>query len=368
MNIVQALIRLLRDAGFETRYGTAYQINDYLTDVDFSQSRGETVSYMHLITSLSSVNGRERGEFSVYFARLCDFDFNGEDLLDVQEELKGYGEELIRSATCGNEVKVLGNARWQFGYDDFAENVCWACLRLTVESTTEDCVPFGDGCQPKPEPPAILSIVTLPATNITRSGFTVNAEIKNEGSAVILSRCAIARLRGNYNTDNAEFNNQHYYECFESRNCSEQETEIYQVEDYFKFSGEQYDATPFVTAIVDGKENIIYGDAIIVDTLPTTPLSPLAIETIEPEVGDVTVLKAIGNIPFNYTNQTGFFLRKKTDDEIKVLTANAVGTIRLVIRLAIQLEKGTYVVQSWVIPGTTPYYIKRGNIVEFTIS
>lgn len=153
MNIIQNLLRLLRDAGFETRYGTAYQINEYLTDVDFSQSRGETVAYMHLITSLSSVNGRERGEFAVYLARLCDFDFNGEELLDVQQELKGYGEELIRSATCGNEVRVIGNARWQFGYDDFAENVCWACLRLTVESTTEECVPFGEGCQPKPDPP-----------------------------------------------------------------------------------------------------------------------------------------------------------------------------------------------------------------------
>lgn len=364
MNIVQTLIRLLRDAGFETRYGTAYQINDYLTDVDFSQSRGGTVAYIHLITSLSSVNGRERGEFAVYFARLCDFDFNGEELLDVQQELKGYGEELIRAATCGNEVRVLGNARWQFGYDDFAENVCWVCMRVTLESTTEECVPFGDGCQPRPEPPAILSIVTLPATNIKSSGFTVNAELKNEGGSVILSRCAIARLRGNYNTDNAEFNNPYYYECFESRNCSEQETEIYQVEDYLKFSGEQYDATPFVTAIVDGKENIVYGDAIIVETLPTTPFSSLSIETIEPEVGDVTVLKAFRTIPFNYTMQNGFFLKKKTDEEIKVLTANAGGNIRL----EIQLEKGNYVVQSWVIPGTTPYYIKRGNAIEFTIS
>lgn len=364
MNIVQYLIRLLRDAGFETRYGTAYQINEYLTDVDFSQSRGETVAYLHLITSLSSVNGRDRGEFSVYFARLCDFDLNGENLLDIQEELKGYGEELIRSATCGNEVRVLGNARWQFGYDDFAENVCWACLRVTVESTTEECVPFGDGCQPKPEPPALLSIVTLPATNITRSGFTVNAEINNEVGAVILSKCAIAKLRGNYNTEQAEFNNPHYYECFESRNCSEQETDIYKVEDYLKFSGEEYEAAPFVNAIVEGKENIIYGDAIIVETLPTSPLPILDVKTIEPEVGDVTVLKGIMTVPFVYTMQNGFFLRKKTDDEIKVLTANA----GVNFRLEIQLERGTYVVQSWVIPGTTPYYIKRGNSIEFTIS
>lgn len=364
MNIVQSLLRLLRDAGFETRYGTAYQINDYLTDVDFSRSRGGTVAYMHLITSLSSVNGRERGEFSVYFARLCDFDFNGEDLLDVQEELKGYGEELIRAATCGNEVRVLGNARWQFGYDDFAENVCWVCLRLTVESTTEECVPFGEGCQPKPEPPALPSIETLPATNITRSGFTVNAKIHNEVGAVISSRCAFARLRGNYNTENAEFYEQHYHECFESKNCSEQATDTYQVEDYMKFAGEQYDVTPYVTVIVDGEEKIVQGYATIVATLPTSHLPTLEIETLEPDVGEVTVLKAKRTIPFSYTMQNGFFLKKKTDDEIKVLTANAGGNIRL----EIQLEKGTYVVQSFVIPGTTPYYITRGNYIEFTVN
>lgn len=364
MNVVKKLIKSTRDAGFEARYGTAYQINDYLTDVDFSQSRGETVVYMHLITSLSSVNGRERGEFAVYFARLCDFDFNGEELLDIQEEMKGYGEEIIRAVTCGNDIRVLGDARWQFGYDDFAENVSWVCMRVTVEDMAAFCVPFGEGCQPMPVPPALLSIVTLPTTNINSHGFTVNAEINNEGGAVILSRCAIVRLRGKYNTENAEFNNQHYYECFESRNCSEQETEIYHVEDYLKFSGLQYDVTPFVTAIVDGKEKMVKGDATIVETLPTTPLATLEIETLEPEIGDVTVLKATRTIPFNYTMQNGFFLKKKTEDETKVLTANAGGNIRL----EIQLEKGTYMVQSWVIPGTTPYYVKKGNYIEFTVT
>lgn len=198
MRIVQSLIKLLRDAGFETRYGTAYQINDYLTDVDFSQSRSETAAYIHLITSLSSVNGRERGDFSVYFARLCDFDFNGEDLLDVQEELKGYGEELIRSATCGNEVRISGSARWQFGYDDFAENVCWACLRVTVESTTEECVPFGEGCQPKPEPPVPPTPPEIIKPEMKNSGFTfmsVSAIVVNKGGVKIDSASVFYRIR-----------------------------------------------------------------------------------------------------------------------------------------------------------------------------
>lgn len=153
MKIIQRTLELLRVKGFATRYGTAHQLNDFFTDVDFSQSKDNTAAYMHLITAMESYDGKDRAEVAVYFARLCDFDFDGESLLPAQEEMKGYGEELLRSIACGNEMKIIGRARWQFGYDDFAENVCWVCMRVTVEDMAAFCVPFGEGCQPKPEPP-----------------------------------------------------------------------------------------------------------------------------------------------------------------------------------------------------------------------
>lgn len=153
MKIIQGILELLRSKGFETRYGTANQINDFFTDVDFSQSFESTGAYMHLITSMETVDGRDRAEVAVYFARLCDFDFDGEKLLPVQDDMKGYGMELLRGIRCGNELKVVGHARWQFGYDDFAENLCWVCMRVTIEDAVAECVPLFEGCQPKPEPP-----------------------------------------------------------------------------------------------------------------------------------------------------------------------------------------------------------------------
>lgn len=198
MKIIQGILELLRSKGFETRYGTAHQLNDFFTDVDFSQSFESTGAYMHLITSMETVNGRDRAEVAVYFARLCDFDFDGEKLLPVQDEMKGYGMELLRGIRCGNELKVVGHARWQFGYDDFAENLCWVCMRVTIEDAVAECVPLFEGCQPKPEPPVPPTPPEITNPKMENSGFTfisVSAMILNKGGVEIDSASVFYRIR-----------------------------------------------------------------------------------------------------------------------------------------------------------------------------
>lgn len=195
MKIIQGILELLRSKGFETRYGTAHQLNDFFTDVDFSQSFESTGAYMHLITSMETVDGRDRAEVAVYFARLCDFDFDGEKLLPVQDEMKGYGMELLRGIRCGNELKVVGHARWQFGYDDFAENLCWVCMRVTIEDAVAECVPLFEGCQPKPEPPIPPEIINPEMKNSGFKFMTVSATIVNKGGVEIDSASVFYRIR-----------------------------------------------------------------------------------------------------------------------------------------------------------------------------
>lgn len=146
MTIIQKIIQWARPRGYSARYGSANQINNYLTDVDYSDSLDGIVVYMYLVTALESRAGRTRADVGIFFSSLCDFDFDGEALLTEQERLRDASKVLLHCIDAGNELRIVGEPRWQFGYDDFAENVCWCCLRATMEEMAGDCVPMDEGC------------------------------------------------------------------------------------------------------------------------------------------------------------------------------------------------------------------------------
>ena len=458
MNIVAKLLELARGRDYTALYGTHYQINDFMNDSDFSKSKNGTVVYMYLITGLSMVNGRYRTEVGIFFARLCDFDFNTEATLEITEELKEEAAALLKCVNEGNEIRTVGNVRYQFGYDDFAENVVWCCARVTVEECAAVCVPFGERCFPvihepvvetlpaelvgkdravlngrvvnpdavtiegegfyikkitegewrkitvasvyemfntivlgldsgteyeykayivvgdvekygdiltfRTEELGVISVETLPATDITRTGFTVNALIVDKGEAQILTRCAKVVMSG-YDASNAELDRPHYYRCFAHEDCSEQTTDEYSVTDGIKFAGETYSVTPCITAVIDGEEKEIKGDAVEVTTLPTTHNPALVVETLDPEIGAVVTLKGKRTLPYSYTIQNGFFLKKKGGGDFIVLSK--AGTQIANFSHETELENGEYIVQAWSIFGTTPYYITRGEFIEFTV-
>jgi hypothetical protein len=138
MIFVDEIIKWARDNGFSALYGTPEQVNELMTSTDFGASQDGTVVYCHLITDSETDSGRDSATVAVYFCRLCDFDFNGEGLLPVQEELKNTGKRLLLHIERGNAMTYDG-VRWQYGYDDYAENVAWVCMRVTLTALAADC-------------------------------------------------------------------------------------------------------------------------------------------------------------------------------------------------------------------------------------
>ena len=149
MIFVDEILQWARNNGFSTLYGTPEQVNAMMQDTDFAASDGGTVVFCHLVTDSETTDGRDTATVAVYFCRLCDFDFDGEHLLPVQEELKDTGKQLLLQIERGNEMAYDG-VRWQYGYDDYAENVAWVCLRVTLTALSADCfgreIPTGSGC------------------------------------------------------------------------------------------------------------------------------------------------------------------------------------------------------------------------------
>lgn len=141
MIIIDKILEWARGRGYTSKYGSAEQINEMLNNTPFASSKDGTVVLMHLATDSATVDGKDRAVVAVYFASLCDFDFDGEALLPEQERLKGIGKDLLNDIRTGNEM-TYSDPRWQYGYDDYAENVCWVCLRVTLTASAADCVPF----------------------------------------------------------------------------------------------------------------------------------------------------------------------------------------------------------------------------------
>lgn len=146
MMFVPEILKYLRSRGVTSIYGSPNQVNRAMQEVKFANSTNKTIAFVYLIDELQQVNGYEQANIGVYFARLCPFDFNGEDLLAAQEEMKGYGYALLYHLDSGNEITYDSTyVRWQFGYSDYAENVAWACMRATLYARAAECVPMGAG-------------------------------------------------------------------------------------------------------------------------------------------------------------------------------------------------------------------------------
>lgn len=348
MKIIQNILKLLRDSGFTTRYGTAYQLNDFFTDVDFSQSKDQTAVYMHLITAMESYDGKDRAEVAVYFARLSDFDFDGESLLPAQEEMKGYGEELLRTIACGNYIKTIGRARWQFGYDDFAENVCWVCMRVTVEDMAAFCVPFGEGCEEKPAPPT-FRVETLPCSEVSDTGFTINVNIVNTEGKNVTMRGVQYFVKGIGKSDLAIFG----VVLFRSSN-----DDYYQVRSKSVFTGETYSVRGIVVA--DGVE--YQGEWVEVKTGEYIP-QPYTVETLRYEVMENSI-RLFGKNNHQYPTSFGFCYKTGDEEFFTQWTGEGSGSE---FWLDIEKKAGGYSFYAYSFVNTQPRTLVRGEIIDFNI-
>ena len=149
---VDYILQWARDKGYTAVYGSPEQVSEMLTDVPFENSKDGTAVITHLVSESETYNGHDRAIVAVYFASLCPLDFNGENLLPEQERLKNIGKALLNGIRTGN-VLSYDHPRWQYGYDDYAENVAWVCLRVTITALAADCVELN-----------------LPAYNVTEIG------------------------------------------------------------------------------------------------------------------------------------------------------------------------------------------------------
>lgn len=137
--MIQQIKQIITDLGIAFRYGNTAQINEYLQHVDYSATAGGVAAYCYLLTDTEYTNGKEGGNVAVFFSTLIDFDFDGQQTLNATDICKAKAKEFLQKVAESNLIRYEG-ARFQYGYDDFAENVAWCAVRAYFEDMVPDCV------------------------------------------------------------------------------------------------------------------------------------------------------------------------------------------------------------------------------------
>lgn len=141
--MLQRIKAIIESMGIPFRYGNPSQINYYLNNVDYAAAPDGVAAYCYLLTDSEYVNGKERATIAVFFSKLIDFDFNGSEAIRVTDDCKAKAKEFLHQVAIGNSLKYQG-ARFQYGYNDFAENVAWCAVRAVFEVSEADCWPLPD--------------------------------------------------------------------------------------------------------------------------------------------------------------------------------------------------------------------------------
>lgn len=129
---------IIESMGIPFRYGNPSQINYYLNNVDYAAAPDGVAAYCYLLTDSEYVNGKERATIAVFFSKLISFDFNGSEAVSVTDDCKAKAKEFLHQVAIGNSL-IYQDARFQYGYNDFAENVAWCAVRAVFELTEADC-------------------------------------------------------------------------------------------------------------------------------------------------------------------------------------------------------------------------------------
>lgn len=141
--MIEKIKAIIDDMGVPFRYGNPSQINYYLNNVDYAAAPDGVAAYCYLLTDSQYVNGKERATIAVFFSKLIDFDFNGYDAVSVTDICKDKAKQFIHAVEVGNSL-TCSDVRFQYGYNDFAENVAWCAVRAVFEVGEADCWPLPD--------------------------------------------------------------------------------------------------------------------------------------------------------------------------------------------------------------------------------
>lgn len=134
MSLIKKIKSAVEAMGLEFCYDNGGGLDILIDNSDLSD--GKCVAYAFLMSNSTMKDGKESANFSVFFAKLTEFDFDSIENDTLQDECKVIAAEFIDNVISGNTLTISGDVGLQYFYDEFAVNVTGVAINATFEETT----------------------------------------------------------------------------------------------------------------------------------------------------------------------------------------------------------------------------------------
>lgn len=132
MNIIEYFKKKIEELGYTFAVGDMRQLNRHINDIDFSSSHEGVVVCCNNINE-EYYEDRTSAIVSLYFCKMMPFDFDSYDTVSEQMKVRDHAHIILQAFKTDNVVDY-SNARITYGFDEFADNVLYCCVRMRVES------------------------------------------------------------------------------------------------------------------------------------------------------------------------------------------------------------------------------------------
>lgn len=134
MSLIKKIKSEAEAMGLEFCYDNGGGLDILIENSDLSD--GKCVAYAFLMTNSTMKEGKESAPFSIFFAKMTDFDFDSIENDTLQDECKQIAAEFVDNVLKGNTLTISGDVGLQYFYDEFSVNVTGVAINATFEETT----------------------------------------------------------------------------------------------------------------------------------------------------------------------------------------------------------------------------------------
>lgn len=133
MSLLKKIKSAVEVLGIEFLYDNGGGLDILIDKSDLHDNK--CVAYAFLMTNSTFKDLKESANFSIFFAKMTDFDFDSLENDTLQEECKVIAAKFIDNVLQGNELTISGELSLQYFYDEFSVNVTGVAVNATFEET-----------------------------------------------------------------------------------------------------------------------------------------------------------------------------------------------------------------------------------------
>lgn len=133
MSLIKKIKSVVENMGLEFMYDNGGGLDILIEKSDLTD--GKCVAYSFLMSNSTLSDGKESANFSIFFAKMTEFDFESIENDDLQQQCKEVAANFIDEILEGNILTIKGDVALTYFYDEFSVNLTGVAINAIFEET-----------------------------------------------------------------------------------------------------------------------------------------------------------------------------------------------------------------------------------------